>query len=147
MAYSHDAYPVHPQSSLHHLLSYHNGGISTCFFYCSYIYSHTRHIHHYVNLRHLYGNNNASSGICTKSLTLASSPLKSALIEFSLQIYAVYFRATKDVEGLGTVRGIERMSMSEHRIAESSKVSALKRQNMYMKEVIEMLIREVSLSC
>ncbi|XP_065841101.1 gamma-aminobutyric acid type B receptor subunit 2-like [Oscarella lobularis] len=68
------------------------------------------------------------------------------LLEFAPKIYAVYFRATKDVEGLGTVRGIERMSMSEHRIAESSKVSALKRQNMYMKEVIEMLIRERNLS-
>lgn len=60
------------------------------------------------------------------------------------KVYAVVFRKKEAVTGLGKVRGRERASMSDHCILGAQSVAALKRQNGYFKEVIQMLIEEVS---
>lgn len=59
-------------------------------------------------------------------------------------MYALKFRPNKNVGGIGPARGIEKGSMSEHTIASSQHMRLLRKRITYQREIIVMLIEEVT---
>eukprot|EP00118_Oscarella_pearsei_P010484 m.64574 g.64574 ORF g.64574 m.64574 type:complete len:744 (+) comp35267_c0_seq1:2002-4233(+) len=63
------------------------------------------------------------------------------------KVYAMLFRGEKVMKGFGgRIKSVRRVSMSQFMITKAGEINVLKRQNEYMKDVIDMLIEERNLS-